>query len=162
MIKKNEVFPRAIIGSVFFLLLVLFVPWASAQEHRQTPDPGWGLNADGAYGFGYGDKSGSKSQQYQYVDFVEFQLDIDQMRGEKVRLVGYIPTSGLKMNKWFVDVFESSELGSRAITGVADDLSREDRRYLVTDCKSGCSVTVFAQVGAYRGESVLLLEDIDF
>jgi len=76
------------------------------------------------------------------IDIVDLKIDIDDMEGQNISVFGSVHTAGgmstlsdaslsFDMNPIFVDT---------------DNLPREDKRFLLTECELGCDVTVHGRV----------------
>jgi hypothetical protein len=142
---------KAILG---LLLTFSVVGSGSADELVRTTD---GreilLRDDGTYEFV---SSAEAVDGYRAMAFEDLRLDIDELRGQRVEVVANVSTMGgmLLLTDPRID------MDMNPIFAEEGDLSRDERRQIISRCNMSCRLTVRGEVSSIMFQSGLRLHSL--
>ena len=91
---------------------------------------------------------------YQELDFVDLKLDIKALHGKKIKVKG--------QGMFFADMFMFSQGPMDANPLIVDisKVSRDQRKYLLSNCSVGCSIFILGVVGTVMFQDGLIAHSI--
>jgi len=94
------------------------------------------------------------SGQYSSISLIDLKLDINSMSGKKIM------TSGT--GQFFADMFmlKQEMMDMNPLMVNVEGLSRDERKYIMTKCSSGCRVKVQGKVGEVMFQKGIIAEKI--
>ena len=98
----------------------------------------------------------AESEDYKNIDYIDLKLDINSLVGQKIktRAVAQLVADMFMIKQEIVDM--------SALFVNIDNISREERKYILTSCATGCNVTVFGRVGEVMFERGVIAEKIEW
>ena len=94
--------------------------------------------------------------QYSEIDLVDLKLDIDALTGKKIK------TQGLA--QFFADMLmlKQEMMDMNPLLIDYKKTSRDERKFILTKCSTGCSITVFGQVGEVDFQKGIIADRIEW
>jgi len=100
--------------------------------------------------------SNDENSVYREISLLDLQLDIDSLEGEKIMSQGIaqfalnmlmLKREMMDMNPLLIDV---------------KNISRDEMKFILTNCTTGCRITVYGQVGDVRYQKGIIADKIEW
>jgi len=91
---------------------------------------------------------------YKNIDFIDLKLDIRSLGGKKIKTqaIGEVFEDVLLLTQDMEDM--------NPLTADITNISRNERKYILTQCNTGCKIIVYGTIGEVDGEKGIIAEKV--